>query len=85
MEVRDASKYRDLQKAFDTVDHDILCRKLRAMGVESVEWFRSYLADRTQIMKLHRYIDHDWQMTPIDFQVTRFKAKNCTEKDIRYL
>ncbi|KAH3831787.1 hypothetical protein DPMN_105057 [Dreissena polymorpha] len=38
----------DLQKAFDTVDHDILCRKLRAMGVESVEWFRSYLADRTQ-------------------------------------
>ncbi|KAH3720337.1 hypothetical protein DPMN_063234 [Dreissena polymorpha] len=23
-----------------------------------------------RIMKLHRYIDHDWQMTPIDFQVT---------------
>ncbi|KAH3738168.1 hypothetical protein DPMN_044796 [Dreissena polymorpha] len=22
-----------------------------------------------KIMKLHRYIDHDWQMTPIDFQV----------------
>ncbi|KAH3717301.1 hypothetical protein DPMN_060084 [Dreissena polymorpha] len=21
-------------------------------------------------MKLHRYIDHDWQMTPIDFLVT---------------
>ncbi|KAH3725740.1 hypothetical protein DPMN_051589 [Dreissena polymorpha] len=42
----------DLQKAFDTVDHDILCRKLRAMGVESVEWFRSYLADRTQSVHL---------------------------------
>ncbi|KAH3755807.1 hypothetical protein DPMN_190506 [Dreissena polymorpha] len=26
---------------------------------------------RPRIMKLHRYIDHDWQMTPIDFQVTR--------------
>ncbi|KAH3891901.1 hypothetical protein DPMN_016011 [Dreissena polymorpha] len=26
-------------------------------------------------MKLHRYIDHDWQMTPIDFQVTRSKVK----------
>ncbi|KAH3700052.1 hypothetical protein DPMN_075018 [Dreissena polymorpha] len=24
-----------------------------------------------RIMKLHRNIDHDWQMTPIDFQVTR--------------
>ncbi|KAH3822907.1 hypothetical protein DPMN_124701 [Dreissena polymorpha] len=42
----------DLQKAFDTVDHDILCRKLRAMGVESVEWFRSYLADRTHVERL---------------------------------
>ncbi|KAH3789537.1 hypothetical protein DPMN_167717 [Dreissena polymorpha] len=27
-----------------------------------------------RIMKLHRYIDHDWQMTPIDFQVTRSKV-----------
>jgi len=26
-------------------------------------------------MKLHRYIDHDWLMTPIDFQVTRSKVK----------
>ncbi|KAH3712285.1 hypothetical protein DPMN_071979 [Dreissena polymorpha] len=25
-----------------------------------------------RIMKLHRNIDHDWQMTPIDFQITRF-------------
>ncbi|KAH3885440.1 hypothetical protein DPMN_009434 [Dreissena polymorpha] len=30
---------------------------------------------RPRIMKLHRYIDHDWQMTPIDFQVTRSKFK----------
>ena len=38
----------DLQKAFETVEHDILCRKLQIMGVESVEWFRSYLTDRKQ-------------------------------------
>ncbi|KAH3755773.1 hypothetical protein DPMN_190472 [Dreissena polymorpha] len=25
-----------------------------------------------KIIKLHRYIDHDWQMTPIYFQVTRY-------------
>ena len=30
---------------------------------------------RPRIMKLHRYIDHDWQMTPIDFEVTRSKVK----------
>ncbi|KAH3879460.1 hypothetical protein DPMN_003363, partial [Dreissena polymorpha] len=28
-----------------------------------------------RIMKLHRYIDHDWQMTPIDFQVTTVQPK----------
>jgi hypothetical protein len=27
-----------------------------------------------RIMKLHRYIDHDSQMTPIDFEVTRSKV-----------
>ena len=30
----------DLQKAFDTVDHDILCKKLEAIGVISVDWFK---------------------------------------------
>jgi hypothetical protein len=33
-----------------------------------------------RIMKLHRYIDHDWQMTPIDIQVTRSKAKVTVSK-----
>jgi len=28
-----------------------------------------------RIMKLHRYIDHDSQMTTIDFEVTRSKVK----------
>jgi ribonuclease P/MRP protein subunit RPP40 len=38
----------DLQKAFDCVDHGILIRKLGAMGVTSLDWFRSYLRDREQ-------------------------------------
>ena len=33
----------DLQKAFDTVDHNILCNKLKVLGVHCTEWFRSYL------------------------------------------
>ena len=45
----------DLQKAFDTVDHHILCEKLRAMGVESVEWFYSYLSGRSQIVKIDEH------------------------------
>ncbi|KAH3859021.1 hypothetical protein DPMN_101667 [Dreissena polymorpha] len=41
-----------------------------------------------KIMKLHRYIDHDWQMTPIDFQVTRrrfYPARNENCQHSTYL
>ena len=36
----------DLQKAFDTVDHEILYNKLEAMGINFTKWFKSYLGDR---------------------------------------
>jgi hypothetical protein len=38
----------DLQKAFDTVNHYILCSKLQTMAVKSTKWFESYLTDRKQ-------------------------------------
>ena len=41
----------DLQKAFDTVDHEILCKKLKAMGINSTEWFKSYLGGRNQVVE----------------------------------
>ena len=44
----------DLQKAFDTVDHVILLKKLEAMGESSVDWFRSYLSGRTQIVNVNQ-------------------------------
>ena len=40
----------DLQKAFDTVDHDIQCKKMEEIGIVSVGWFRSYLSDRQQVV-----------------------------------
>ena len=40
----------DLQKAFDTVDHDILCKKLESMGIDFTCWFKSYLKGRTQLV-----------------------------------
>ena len=43
----------DLQKAFDTVDHDILCRKLEAICVRSVPWFKSYLSGRQQFVHIN--------------------------------
>ena len=46
----------DLQKAFDTVDHGILIEKLRAMGVDNIDWFRSYLSDRRQCVDIAGYM-----------------------------
>jgi len=43
----------DLQKAFDTVDHSILCDKLSAIGVDSVPWFESYLTNRKQLVNVN--------------------------------
>ena len=38
----------DIQKAFDSVDHVILCKKLKALGLKSTNWFTSYLSERKQ-------------------------------------
>ena len=45
----------DLKKAFDTVDHAILIRKLRHYGVlgKELDWFKSYLQDRKQCCKVN--------------------------------
>ena len=42
----------DLQKAFDTVDFDIMLEKLRAIGVSSTGWFQSYLTGRKQTVQV---------------------------------
>ena len=44
----------DFQKAFDTVDHNILLDKLNRYGITGTtnEWFRSYLRDRKQFVSI---------------------------------
>ena len=45
----------DISKAFDTVSHVSLIRKLETAGVRGIiiEWFKSYLSERTQVVKVN--------------------------------
>ena len=46
--------FLDLKKAFDTVDHDILIKKLEFYGIKNnaLRWFISYLSHRKQVCKV---------------------------------
>ena len=50
----------DLKKAFDTVDHDILCKKLEHYGVQQRKqsWLRSYLSNRKQFCRVNGVDSH---------------------------
>ena len=46
--------YLDFSKAFDKVSHDKLFKKLRCYGISGnvLEWIKSFLSDRTQVVKV---------------------------------
>ena len=45
----------DLAKAFDTVDHKILLRKMKIYGIggTSLKWFENYLTNRKQYIQIN--------------------------------
>ena len=52
------SIYVDFTKAFDTVKHDLLLRKLNYYGIRGTinNWFKDYLTNRTQSTKINNNI-----------------------------
>ena len=49
------SVFIELRKAFDTVNHEILCQKLEHYGVgdRNLSWFQSYLSNRKQFCRVN--------------------------------
>ena len=47
--------FLDLKKAFDTVSHKLILRKLNSYGIteNSLQWFKSYLEDRSQAVNIN--------------------------------
>ena len=47
----------DLQKAFDTVNHEILLEKLKHYGIRGIanEWFTTYLTNRKQFVSINGF------------------------------
>ena len=46
--------FLDLKKAFDTVNHSILLKKLNHCGIRGIinDWFSSYLLGRSQVTEI---------------------------------
>ena len=55
----------DLSAAFDTIDHEILIARLNSFGISStaLNWFASYLTERSQQVKIGESSSNDISLT----------------------
>ena len=69
------SIYTDFSKAFDRVNHELLLSKLKTAGVGGplLDWFRSYLQDRVQLVRVH---DFGWKSIRVTSGVHQMSPPN---------
>ena len=71
----DGLVFIDLKKAFDTVDHEILCKKLELYGVQQREpsWFRSCLSNRKRFCRVHHHHHHLFIHSRLKLEIAKLK------------
>ena len=54
---KSCSTFLDFTKAIDTVNHDILLKKLASYGIRGfpLNWFKSYLSGRYQLVRINNF------------------------------
>ena len=69
----------DLSKAFDTVDHQILLKKLIHNEVNSnnIRWFESYLPNRKQFLSFNNK-NTNWQILAVEFPKDQYLNLYCS-------
>ena len=57
-----------MSKAFDSVDHQVLLRKLQDVGASTgvLQWFNSYLTNRYQVVRIHSTVSDS---IPVEYGV----------------
>ena len=57
--------FYDLKKAFDTVNHQILLKKLEHYGIRGIplDWFKSYLSSRKQYVSVNGNTSETMEVT----------------------
>ena len=55
----------DLQKAFDTINHEVLLQKLKAIrfSEQSNQWFRSYICDWIFMAETENKLSDFWKVS----------------------
>ena len=69
-----------MSNTFDSIDHDILITKLRDVGLScsSIEWFKSYLSLRSQVVKIQASISDQPLLFSIYTNDLSLVPKHCS-------